>query len=66
VTARSFALDVSLLADRAAADATVDDALITLAAGQDATFRIRTAVRGLEKVLSGAPVLRTANDLRPG
>jgi beta-mannosidase len=66
VTARSLALDVSLLADRAAADATVDDALITLAAGQDATFRVRTAVRGLEKVLSGAPVLRTANDLRPG
>jgi beta-mannosidase len=64
VTARSLALDVSVLADRVAADATVDDALITLAAGQDATFQIRTAVRGLEKALSGAPVLRTANDLR--
>jgi beta-mannosidase len=66
VTARSFARDVSLLADRVAADATVDDALITLAAGQDATFQIRTVVRGLEKILSGAPVLRTANDLRQG
>ena len=42
VTARSLARDVTLLADRAAADATVDDALVTLTAGQSATFRVRT------------------------
>ena len=66
VTAHSFARDITLLADRAAADATVDDALITLPAGQNATFRVHTRVRGLEKALSGAPILRTANDLRAG
>jgi beta-mannosidase len=66
VTARSFARDVSLLVDRVAADATVDDALITLPAGRSATFRVRTRVPGLEKDLSDAPVLRTANDLRRG
>ena len=34
VTARSLARDVTLLADRAAADADVDDALVTLTAGR--------------------------------
>ena len=64
VTARSLALDVTLLADRAAADATVDDALVTLPAGESATFRVRTSVRNLEHVLDRQPVLRTANDLQ--
>jgi len=64
VTARSFASDVTLLPDRVAPDAVADDALITLPAGESATIRVRTGVRGLEKALSGAPVLRTANDLR--
>ena len=66
VTARSLARDVTLLADRAAADATVDDALITLPAGQSTTFQVHTRVPALEKTLAGTPVLRTANDLRPG
>jgi beta-mannosidase len=66
VTARSLALDVSLMPDRVAADATVDDALITLPAGQSATFTVRTGARGAEKDLAAAPVLRTANDLRQG
>jgi beta-mannosidase len=64
VTARSFALDVTLLADRAAADARVDDALVTLPAGESRTFRVRTNVRNLEQVLDRQPVLRTANDLQ--
>ena len=64
VTARSFARDVTLLADRAAADATVDDALVTLPAGQSATFRVRTSVANLEQALDRPPVLRTANDLQ--
>jgi beta-mannosidase len=64
VTARSFARDITVLADRVAADAIVDDALITLPAGDSATFRVRTRAAGLEKALSGPPVLRTANDLR--
>jgi beta-mannosidase len=64
VTARSFARDITLLADRVAADATVDDALITLPAGQSATVRVRTSVRDLHQALSRPPVLRTANDLQ--
>jgi beta-mannosidase len=64
VTARSLARDVTLLADRAAADATVDDALVTLPAGESATFRVRTSARDLEQPLDRSPVLRTANDLQ--
>jgi beta-mannosidase len=64
VTARSLARDVTLLPDRAAADATVDSALLTLTAGQSTTFRVRTNARNLEQVLGRPPVLRTANDLR--
>jgi beta-mannosidase len=64
VTARSFARDVTLLADRATADATVDDALVTLPAGQSTTFHVRTSAHDLEQALDGPPVLRTANDLQ--
>ena len=64
VTARSLARDVTLLADQAAGDATVDDALVTLPAGQSATFRVRTRARDLEQLLGRPPVLRTANDLQ--
>ncbi len=64
VTARSFARDVTLLADRAAPDAEVDDALVTLTAGQSATFRVRTKASELQETLDRAPVLRTANDLQ--
>ena len=66
LTARSFARDITVLADRVAADAIVDDALITLPAGQSATVRVRTSVGDLQQALSKPPVLRTANDLRPG
>jgi beta-mannosidase len=64
VTARTLARDITLLADRAAADATVDDALVTLPAGQSATFRVRTKASELQEALDRAPVLRTANDLQ--
>jgi beta-mannosidase len=64
VTARSLARDVALLADQAAPDASVDDALITLTAGQSATFRVRTIARDIAQPLTRPPVLRTANDLR--
>jgi len=64
ITARSLARDVTLLVDRAAADATVDEALVTLIAGQNATFQVRTSTPDLEHILGGPPVLRTANDLR--
>jgi beta-mannosidase len=64
VTARSLARDIALLADRVAPDASVDDALITLIAGQSATFRVRTAAQDLAESLTRPPVLRTANDLQ--
>ena len=64
VIARSLACDVTLLADQAAGDATVDDALVTLLAGQSATFRVRTSARDLEQLLDRPPVLRTGNDLQ--
>ena len=64
VTARTLARDITLLADRAAADATVDDALVTLTAGQSATFRVRTKASELQEALDRPPVLRTANDLQ--
>jgi beta-mannosidase len=64
VTAHSLALDTTLLVDRAAADATVDEALVTLIAGQNATFQVRTTAPDLEDTLSGPSVLRTANDLQ--
>jgi beta-mannosidase len=64
VTARSLACDVTVLADRVAADAMVDDALVTLTAGQSTTFGVQTRARDLQQDLSRPPVLRTANDLR--
>jgi beta-mannosidase len=64
VVARSYAADVTLHADRLAADALVDDALVTLLAGERATFHVTTdAVLDLAD-LTAAPVLRSANDLR--
>lgn len=53
VTARSLARDVTLLADQAVADATVDDALVTLTAGQSTTFLVRTRVGNLNSRLIG-------------
>jgi beta-mannosidase len=64
VIARSLARDITLLADRAAEAAIVDDALVTLTAGQSTTFRVRTSARNLVHALGGPPVLRTANDLQ--
>ncbi|WP_282947984.1 glycoside hydrolase family 2 protein [Cellulomonas endometrii] len=64
VVARSYARDVTLHADRLAADATVDDALVTLPAGERATFHVRTGAQLDLDALVAAPVLRSANDLR--
>jgi beta-mannosidase len=52
-----------LLADQAASDATVDDALLTLTAGESAIFNVRTAARDVGQAFTRPPVLRTANDL---
>jgi beta-mannosidase len=43
VRATSFTRDIAILADRVAADAVVDDMLVTLAAGETASFHVRTA-----------------------
>jgi beta-mannosidase len=64
VTARSLARDVTLLVDQAAEDATVDDALITLTAGESRTFHVRTTAHNIGQVLTRPPVLRSANDLQ--
>jgi beta-mannosidase len=64
VTARSLARDVTVLADRVAADAMVDDALVTLTSGRSTTFRVQTRARDLQQDLGRPPVLRTANDLQ--
>jgi beta-mannosidase len=64
VTARALARDITLHPDRVAADATVDEALVTLRAGERVTFQVRTQSSGLESALAVPPVLRTANDLQ--
>lgn len=64
VTARSLARDVTLLVDRAAADARVDDALVDLPAGATAVFHVTTDAVLDAAVLTTPPVLRCANDLR--
>ncbi|MGV8966871.1 MAG: glycoside hydrolase family 2 protein [Cellulomonas sp.] len=63
VTATSLALDVTLLVDRLDPAADVDLGLVTLPAGATATFRVTSAVPGLEGALTGPAVLRSANDL---
>ena len=61
VRAGAVARDVTLLADAVAPDATVDDGLVTLLAGESRTFQVRTsAVLDVEE-LTGPSVLRTAN-----
>jgi beta-mannosidase len=64
VTARALARDVMLHPDRVAPDGSVDEALVTLRAGEQATFHVRTQSSGLEQALAGYPALRTANDLQ--
>ncbi len=63
VTARSLVRDLTLLVDRLDPDATVDEALVTLPAGAQATVRVRTARTLDPAALVSAPVLRSANDV---
>ena len=64
MTARSLANDVTLLADIAAPDATADRGLVTLLAGETASFLVSTAEPDLAEQLTGPAVLRSANGLR--
>lgn len=63
VSAHSLVKDLTLLVDRLDPAASIDQALVTLPAGESVTLHIRTAVRGIELAVSSRPVLRTANDL---
>ncbi len=63
VRATSFARDVSVLADRVASDAEVDDMLVDLLAGEEHTFTVRTAQKVDPAELTSTPVLRSANSL---
>jgi len=66
VTANAFVRDLAVLADRLAADATVDDMLVSLLPGESVTFVITTsAVLSLEQ-LTDPLVLRSANQLVAG
>ena len=64
VSARTFTKDITFAPDRVAPDATVDEGMLTLLAGERHTFTVRTEAAGVEDALAGPPVLRTANDLR--
>ncbi|MEU1900006.1 glycoside hydrolase family 2 protein [Nocardiopsis dassonvillei] len=64
VRASSFARDVSVLADRVAPDAEVDDMLVDLLAGETHSFLVRTGAEVDPTALTAAPVLRSANSLR--
>ncbi|MFD3684556.1 glycoside hydrolase family 2 protein [Nocardiopsis sp. NPDC058631] len=61
VRASSFARDVSVLADRAARDAEVDDMLVDLLAGETHSFTVRTEAEIDPLSLTAASVLRSAN-----
>jgi len=66
VTARSYTRDITLLVDRVDAGASVDRGLVTLLAGERATFRVR-ATAGLDPAAFVAEdVLRHANGLHTG
>ncbi|MCD5316934.1 hypothetical protein [Kineosporia babensis] len=63
VRARSFARDVTVLADRFHPEALADEALVTLLAGETHTFRV-SAPPGLPAAaLSSAQVLRSADQI---
>jgi len=63
VTATSLVRDLTLLVDRLDPAASIDQALVTLPAGESVTLNVRTTVCGIEGALASRPVLRTANDL---
>ena len=65
MTARSYARDVTLLVDVLDPRATVDHGLVTLLAGESATFRVEGAADVDPHALAGRGVLRHANGLLP-
>jgi beta-mannosidase len=63
VTAETFIRDLTVLADRVAADAQVDEALVTLLPGETAIFEIRTTASVVPEAFLDPLVLRSANQL---
>ncbi len=66
VTTGSLTRDLTVLADRLAADAVVDDMLVTLLPGETTTFTIRTTAVLTKEQLTDPLVLRSANQLVAG
>ncbi|MFP3464012.1 glycoside hydrolase family 2 protein [Leifsonia sp. SIMBA_070] len=63
VTARAYVRDITVLADRAHPEATVDDSLVTLLAGESAVFEL-TAPQPIDVDAALSPlVLRHVNEL---
>jgi beta-mannosidase len=65
VTARTILRDLTLFPDRLDAQATVDDALVTLLPGESTVFTVRTRAPLDPAALTTAPVLRCVNDRSP-
>ncbi|WP_243062241.1 glycoside hydrolase family 2 protein [Humibacter sp. RRB41] len=63
VTARSYVRDVFVAVDRVDPRATVDAGLVTLLAGESATFEVRSDAAVDPESFTTALVLRSANDL---
>jgi beta-mannosidase len=63
VTAQTYTRDSSVLADRVAADAHVDEALVTLLPEETATFEVRTTATVRPAAFLDPLVLRSANQL---
>ncbi len=63
VTAKTLIRDLTVLADRVAADSVVDNALITLLPGESTIFTVRTAAMFDPALLLSPVVLRSANQL---
>lgn len=63
VIAEAYVCDLTLLADQVAADAHVDDALVTLLPGEQAVFEVRTSAIVEPEAFLDPAVLRSANQL---
>jgi beta-mannosidase len=66
VTANAFVRDLAVLADRLAADASVNDMLVTLLPGESVVFAIKTSAVLSHEQLIDPLILRSANQLVAG
>ncbi|WP_405014720.1 glycoside hydrolase family 2 protein [Kitasatospora sp. NBC_01539] len=66
VTARTLLRELALFPDRLAADAWVDDMMLTLLPGEQAAFHVTTDAVLDPTALVSAPVLRCVNERRAG